>query len=75
MLGREVVIEGLERPAIVSQEGMYIFGADGKKILITQLQLEDGRMIPAAKWGIEEKAEKLELTEDEDKIKNRIEVC
>lgn len=74
MVGRETVIEGLERPAVITQDGMCIFGTDGKKVLVTQLQLEDGRMIPATKWGVEEKAEKLELTEDEEKIKDRIKV-
>ena len=74
MVGREVEIEGLERPAVITQDGMTIFGADGKKVLVNQLQLEDGRMIPATKWGKEEKTEKLELTEEEEKLRERIKV-
>lgn len=53
---------------------MVMYGRDGKKIMVSQLQLEDGRMIAATKWGLEEKIEKLELTEDEEKIKERIRV-
>ena len=74
MVGREVEIEGLERPAVITQDGMTIFGADGKKVLVSQLQLEDGRMIRATKWGKEEKTEKLELTEEEEKLRERIRV-
>ncbi len=35
------------------------------KVLVTQLQLEDGHMIPASKWGKVEKVEKLELSPEE----------
>ena len=68
------MIEGLERPGVITQDGLCVYGADGRKVLITQLQLEDGRMIAATKWGIEEKTEKLELTEAEEKIRDRINV-
>ena len=74
VIGREVQVEGLERPAVISQHGMTLFGRDGKKILISQLQLEDGRMIPATQWGKEEKTEKLELTEEEEKLRESIRV-
>ncbi len=70
--GREVPIDGLERPGVVTQEGMYLYGRDGRKLLVTQLQLEDGRTIPAHKWGVEEKVEKLELTEEEERIRDKI---
>ena len=30
--GLEVNISGLSRPAIVNNDGMYIFGSDGKKV-------------------------------------------
>ena len=32
VVGREVTIEGLKKPAVVNNDGMYIFGADGKKV-------------------------------------------
>ena len=30
--GSEVNISGLPRPAVVNNDGMYIFGSDGKKV-------------------------------------------
>ena len=70
--GREVSIEGLERPAVVTDNGMVLFGRDGKKVMVTQLQFEDGRMIPARQWGREEKTEKLVLSPDEEKLQEKM---
>ena len=70
--GREVSIEGLERPAVVTDSGMVLFGSDGKKVMVTQVQFEDGRMIPARQWGREEKTEKLVLSPDEEKLQEKI---
>ncbi len=39
---------------------------------MTQLQLEDGHMIPAAKWGKVEKVEKLELTPEEEAMQGNL---
>jgi len=30
--GIEVAVEGLSKPAVVNNDGMYIFGSDGKKV-------------------------------------------
>ncbi len=30
--GREVTVEGLEKPAVVNNRGMYLYGSDGKKV-------------------------------------------
>lgn len=70
--GREVPVEGLGRPAVVTDDGMILFGTDGKKVMVTQLQFEDGRMIPARQWGREEKTEKLVLSPDEEKLQEKI---
>ena len=32
VVGREVTVEGLKKPAVVNNDGMYIFGTDGKKV-------------------------------------------
>ena len=72
--GREVNVEGAEQPAVVVQDGMVLFGGDGKKVMVTQLQLEDGRVIPAGRWGREEKVEKLELTTEEEQLRETIRV-
>lgn len=53
---------------------MVAYCKDGKKICVTQLQLEDGRMIPATQWGKEEKVEKLELSPEEEALKEHIRV-
>ena len=39
---------------------------------MTQIQFEDGHMIPAWKWGKAEKHEKLELTPEEEKLQEKI---
>ena len=36
-------VERTERPAVVVQDGMVLYGSDDKKVMVTQLQLEDGR--------------------------------
>ncbi|KAL5515301.1 hypothetical protein EMCRGX_G000452 [Ephydatia muelleri] len=72
--GQEVAIAGLPRPAVVNKEGMHIFGKDGKKLVVTQVQFEDGQMISASKWGQNQTQDKLELSPEEvvisDKLKN-----
>jgi len=70
--GIEVAIEGLSKPAVVNNDGMYIFGSDGKKVLVGQLQFEDGQMIPASKWGKVEKVEKLELSPEEEGMQEAV---
>lgn len=74
VVGKEVIISGLSRPAVVNDDGMYIFGNDDKKILVTQLQFEDGKMINAAKWGSSDAVVKLELTEEELVIEEKLKV-
>ena len=32
VMGTEVQVEGLSQPAVVNNDGMYIFGTDGKKV-------------------------------------------
>ncbi|CAH3028244.1 unnamed protein product [Porites evermanni] len=64
--GTPVTIEGLDTPAMVHKGGMTLTGSDGKMLTVKTLQLEDGRMIQAAKYGQdEETAEAIELTEEE----------
>ena len=74
VVGQEVIIPGLSRPAVVNNDGMYIYGNDDKKILITQLQNEDGKMISASKWGSTDVAVKLELTEEELAMEEKLKV-
>ena len=32
VVGREVAIEGMGKPAVVNNDGMYLVGSDGKKV-------------------------------------------
>lgn len=69
----EVKIDGLNTPALTHRNGMLLTGSDGQKINVTSLQLDDGKMIAANKYGqTSEEQQELELTEDEVKIKESI---
>lgn len=71
--GTPVTIEGSEVPAIVHKGGMTLTGVDGKMLTVKTLQLEDGRMIQAAKFGqMEEAAEAIELTEEEKSMEAKL---
>ena len=72
--GREVSIEGLSRPGVITSQGLVVFGADDKKVLVNQFQLEDGKVIPATKYGKEEHHVHLELTPEEEAIVEKIQV-
>ncbi|XP_071083635.1 cytosolic 10-formyltetrahydrofolate dehydrogenase-like isoform X2 [Haliotis cracherodii] len=64
--GTTVEIPGASKPAIVHKKGMIFFGNDGKMVNVSQVQLESGKMIPASKFGKDDKStEKLELTQEE----------
>ena len=72
--GQEVEVTGLSRPAVVTQDGLVCYGSDDKKVLITQLQFEDGKMIPASKFGKEEETVTVELTPEEEELREKIRV-
>ena len=74
VVGKEVIIPGLSRPAVVNDDGMYLYGKDDKKILISQLQHEDGKMIQASKWGSTDVVVKLELTKEEKVMEEKLKV-
>jgi formyltetrahydrofolate dehydrogenase len=70
--GHKVSIEGLSTPGIVTSEGLVVFGSDGKKVMVSQMQFEDGKMIQASKYGLEEDAVVIELTEEEEELCSKI---
>ena len=72
--GHKVSIEGLSTPGIVTSEGLVVFGSDGKKVMVSQMQFEDGKMIQASKYGLEEDAVVIELTEEEEELCSKIRV-
>ena len=44
-------------------------------MIITQVQFDDGQMIPASKWGQNQAQEKLELSPEEAVIRDKLRVC
>ncbi|XP_054162876.1 cytosolic 10-formyltetrahydrofolate dehydrogenase-like [Oppia nitens] len=49
--GLEVQVPGAERPALVHNEGLLLFGRDGQPVNVKKLVLENGKMIAAANYG------------------------
>ncbi|XP_030893667.1 cytosolic 10-formyltetrahydrofolate dehydrogenase isoform X1 [Leptonychotes weddellii] len=63
--GEDLPILGAHRPGIVTKAGLILFGNDDRMLLVKNIQLEDGKMIPASHFfkGVDSNA--LELTEEE----------
>ena len=72
--GREVLVEGVSSPAVVTSEGLVLFGSDGKKVLVSQMQFENGKTIRASKYGLEEDTVVIELTAEEQELSDKIKV-
>ncbi|XP_048462616.1 cytosolic 10-formyltetrahydrofolate dehydrogenase-like [Rhincodon typus] len=72
--GQTLDIPGAHAPAIVSRNGLVVFGNDGKMLLVKSLQFEDGKMIPASKYFSSSESSSLELTEEEEQIKEQLRV-
>ncbi|XP_072437855.1 cytosolic 10-formyltetrahydrofolate dehydrogenase-like [Chiloscyllium punctatum] len=72
--GQTLEIQGAHAPAIVSRNGLFLFGNDGKMLLVKSLQFEDGKMIPASKYFSSSESSSLQLTEVEGKIKEQLRV-
>lgn len=72
-IGTEVKIDGLDTPALVHKTGMVLTASDGQTINVKTLQLDDGKMIPASKYGqASDEHVELVLTDDELSIKDSI---
>ena len=67
-------IAGLSRPAVVTSDGLVCYGSDDKKVVVSQLQFEDGKMIPASKFGKEEETVTVEMTPEEEELREKIRV-
>ncbi|XP_013396004.1 cytosolic 10-formyltetrahydrofolate dehydrogenase-like isoform X1 [Lingula anatina] len=72
--GRPVDIQGKNTPAIVHEEGMILFGNDGKMVNIRTMQLPSGKTIHASHFGQEEALYKteIELSDEEKEMKEII---
>ncbi|CAL8340988.1 unnamed protein product [Lota lota] len=63
--GEPLEIEGASRPGIVTKAGLVLFGNDGKTLLVKNLQVEDGKMIPAGQYFSSGTSAAVELTAEE----------
>ncbi|ETE66007.1 Mitochondrial 10-formyltetrahydrofolate dehydrogenase, partial [Ophiophagus hannah] len=70
--GEELEIKGATKPGLVTDKGLVLFGNDGKTLLVKNLQLEDGKMIPASKYFSTNEVATIELTEEEKKMADDI---
>uniref|UniRef100_A0A8C6XXQ9 10-formyltetrahydrofolate dehydrogenase n=1 Tax=Naja naja TaxID=35670 RepID=A0A8C6XXQ9_NAJNA len=70
--GEELEIKGAAKPGLVTDKGLVLFGNDGKTLLVKNLQLEDGKMIPASKYFSTNEVATIELTEEEKKMADDI---
>lgn len=69
---REVSVEGLQGPGLITSEGLLLTGTDGGKVLVSRLSV-DGRMMPAAKYGLaSEVREAVELTDEEQAVEKEL---
>ncbi|XP_075852069.1 cytosolic 10-formyltetrahydrofolate dehydrogenase [Microcebus murinus] len=63
--GDPLPIAGARRPGVVTKAGLVLFGNDDRMLLVKNLQLEDGKMIPASNFFKAAESSALELTESE----------
>ncbi|KAK1168837.1 mitochondrial 10-formyltetrahydrofolate dehydrogenase [Acipenser oxyrinchus oxyrinchus] len=70
--GQPLDIEGASKPGLITSNGLVLFGTDGKALVVRNLQFEDGKMIPAAKYFSAGDSVSVELTEEEKKTAQQI---
>uniref|UniRef100_A0A8C4ZGG9 10-formyltetrahydrofolate dehydrogenase n=1 Tax=Gadus morhua TaxID=8049 RepID=A0A8C4ZGG9_GADMO len=63
--GQPLEIEGASRPGIVTKAGLMLFGNDGKALLVKNLQMAEGKMIPAGQYFSSGSSAAVELTVEE----------
>ncbi|XP_012513833.1 PREDICTED: cytosolic 10-formyltetrahydrofolate dehydrogenase [Propithecus coquereli] len=63
--GEALPIPGAHRPGVVTKAGLILFGNDDRMLLVKNIQLEDGKMIPASNFFKGADSSALELTEEE----------
>jgi len=73
--GQKVKLDKFDQPAIVHANGLLLSAIDGGCVNVRQLQLADGKMIPASKYGKSDSDEDrvdLELSDDEKMLERQI---
>ncbi|KAJ8373659.1 hypothetical protein SKAU_G00042390 [Synaphobranchus kaupii] len=72
--GQPLEIEGASKPGLITSSGLVLFGSDDKTLLVKNLQFEDGKMIPAAKYFSSGETASVELTDEEKKLAEDVRV-
>lgn len=70
--GTSITIPGMTKPGVVHEDGLLLFGTDGKGVNVKQLQFEDGKMIAAGKYGQAEEEVKIEFSPEEQQMADAI---
>lgn len=66
--GEPLEIPGASKPAVVTKNGLVLFGNDGKTLTVKNLQFEDGKMIPASQYYKSSDNISLQLSKEEQAI-------
>ncbi|KAM9327230.1 cytosolic 10-formyltetrahydrofolate dehydrogenase [Gastrophryne carolinensis] len=70
--GQPLEIPGASKPALVTKNGLVLYGNDGKTLMVKNIRFEDGKMIPASQYFQSSDSTVLELSEQEKAISNEI---
>ncbi|XP_031755907.1 cytosolic 10-formyltetrahydrofolate dehydrogenase isoform X1 [Xenopus tropicalis] len=70
--GQPLEIPGAFRPAVVTKTGLVLFGNDGQKLSVKNIQFEDGKMIPASQYYKTADSAALQLSDEEKKFSEEI---
>ncbi|NP_001085894.1 cytosolic 10-formyltetrahydrofolate dehydrogenase [Xenopus laevis] len=70
--GQPLEIPGASRPALVTKTGLVLFGNDGERLTVKNIQFEDGKMIPASQYFKTADSAALQLSEEEQKVSEEI---
>uniref|UniRef100_A0A673NNE5 10-formyltetrahydrofolate dehydrogenase n=1 Tax=Sinocyclocheilus rhinocerous TaxID=307959 RepID=A0A673NNE5_9TELE len=62
------------RPGLVTKNGLVLFGNDGKRLLVKNMQFEDGKMIAASQYFKAAVSSTVELSEDEKQFAQQMRV-
>ncbi|XP_021496598.2 mitochondrial 10-formyltetrahydrofolate dehydrogenase isoform X3 [Meriones unguiculatus] len=72
--GEPLDITGAKKPGLVTKNGLVLFGNDGEALMVRNLQLEDGKMIPASQYFSSGETSVVELSAEEMKVAETIKV-
>ncbi|XP_075039750.1 cytosolic 10-formyltetrahydrofolate dehydrogenase [Mixophyes fleayi] len=72
--GDPLEIPGASKQALVTKNGLVLFGNDGKSLTVKNIKFEDGKMIPASQYFKSSNSTALQLSQEEEAISAEIRV-